>query len=196
MDRSWQLAGVVGRIPWLRRMLMPLLLGIAVIGFSPVGAFASTPSTSAPGSVSCSVSGRVSFSPPLKTDVNLATSSTLNAHLSGCSTSASGVTIKSGRLVGSFAEIPLDCPGIPESSTPLKTGTATWKGIFDGKRVTFTPTEIAGTAASGDSASGSFAGPATLNVTTRSFYHIGAHCARRGGVKSAPVVGTLTLGSA
>ncbi len=166
---------------------------------SPAGARTPKPpkfSGAAPGSVSCSVSAKVSFSPRL-TDTGGGTgASAVRAKLSGCHPSNSAVTIKSAKVTGSFSSSPLSCVTLGSTSASPKL-TVVWKGNLTGSaggttysgKAKFTSTSV-----SGATATGSFAGSSTVTIKVPS--NLATLCAAKKGAKKATVTGTLTVGTA
>ncbi len=152
-------------------------------------------SGSAPGSVSCSVSAKVSFSPPLTKSGGGTGSSAVKATLSRCTTSSSAVTVTSAKATGSFATSPLSC--VSGSTTAASASlTITWKGRLNGTvggRTYTGPARFSSTSVSVGTSNGSFAGDSAFTVNVPS--NLAALCGRRRGVKNASVAGTLTVGT-
>ncbi len=152
----------------------------------------------APGSVSCSLSAKVSFSPALTDSGGGTRPSTVKGTLSRCRTAETGVTvtITKGTVTGSFASSPLSCVTKSTTGAPVSL-TIKWKGSVNG---TVGSTTYAGSAkftsstVSGDSAIGSFSGGASVGVVAPS--NLATLCSAEKGVKVAPVTGTVTVGFA
>jgi len=121
-------------------MATALLCGTVAILAGPVSAMGSKPpkfSGALPGEVSCSLSAKVKFASPV-TLSSTPTSATFKGKLTGCTASISGVTIKSGKIMGSFTGSPVDCTG-PAAGTATGAFSATWKADVNGvvKTVTY-----------------------------------------------------------
>jgi hypothetical protein len=187
----------------MHRPLDPLLVGAALIAMlglvalaTPASAKTSKPPKfvgAAPGSVTCSFSAKVKFSPPLTKSGGGTGLSTVKGTLSNCKTSIGAVTVKTGKMTGSFTTSPLSCATV--SSTGANTAlTIKWKGSFNGTedgilyagKARFTPTKVNGTRATG-----SFAGGASLTVNVPAT--LATLCANTNGLKKTTVTGTLTL---
>ena len=150
-------------------------------------------SGAAPGSVTCAVSAKVSFSPPLTSTGGGTSPSTISAKLSGCSTSNGVITVKSAKATGFYSSSPYSC--VTMSSTGVAaTLSISWKGTVTG---TVSGTTYAGKASfaetgfSGTTATGSFAGPASLSLPISGGAASG--CNSKRGIKKLILTGTLSL---
>jgi alpha-tubulin suppressor-like RCC1 family protein len=179
----------------------------------------------APGSMTCSINATVKFTPPLTDSGGGTSPSTVTGKLSDCNPSTGSVTIKSGRLTGSFAPSPSqNCPSL-SSLTTEATFTMTWKGAVNGAigattyggRASFTSSTLQSGGESvvdssqvgfptpanpRDTVTGSFAGGATgllkTAYTTSSLAPVCDSKATGGhgdGVRRLSLAGTITLGS-
>ena len=184
------------RLSGLAAILSALVVTLAVA--SPVAAHTPRPpkfSGAAPGSVSCAITGKVSFSPALTHTGGGTNPSSVKAKLSSCTASNRAVTIKSAKVTGSFSKSPLSCVTLA-STAASSTLTVAWKGNLAGS---VGGTSYAGTAkftstkVSGGSSTGSFAGASRLTVNVPS--DLATLCAATRGAKKATVTGTLTVGT-
>ena len=149
----------------------------------------------APGSVSCSLSAKVSFSPAL-TDAGGGTNpSTVKGWLSGCTSSNSEVTITTGKVTGSFAGSPLSC--VTKTTTGASASlSVAWKGSLNGfldgttyaGKASFTASTV-----TGNSDIGSFFGPAEVSVDAPS--NLATLCGARRGIKELTLAGTVIIGT-
>ncbi len=142
----------------------------------------------APGQIACSISGKLSFSPPLTTSGGGTNPSVFGGKLSKCVTSDSVVTIMSAKFLGgSFSRSPISC--VSRSSVPTSINLRVkWKGKVFGRRTTLPSTVV-----KDGIADGSFLGTPSLTVPYPT--SATAKCARRGGMKDLALSGTLTLGN-
>jgi hypothetical protein len=108
---------------------------------------------SAPGQVTCTFAGKMSFSPPLTNSGGGTNPSIVTGKESDCSTSNGAVSITKATVSGSFASSPIVCAG-PASTSASATLTTKWKGAVNG---TIGETSYAGTAKFTDSTA-SFSG--------------------------------------
>ncbi len=193
------------RIAFKRTVRSPLLVVavaaslLAVMGMvitaTPATAKTPTPpkyAGAAPGSVTCSLFAKVSFSPPLTKSGGGTDPSAVKGTLSGCSSTNSAVTITKGKVIGSFASSPLSCATTSTTGASASL-TIAWKGSVNGVvggityagKATFTATTvIAG------SATGSFSGGATTRVTAPS--NLATLCDAKKGIKKLALTGTFT----
>lgn len=164
---------------------------------SPVAARTRAPkfSGAAPGSVTCSVSAKVSFSPPLTNKGGGTSSSAISAKLSSCSPSNHAITIKSAKATGSFVTSPYSCVTMA-STGAAATLSISWKANLNG---TVSGTTYAGKATfpqtrmSGITDTGSFAGDASLSLPVPGSDTSG--CTSKKGIKKLTLSGTMTLGT-
>jgi hypothetical protein len=170
---------------------------VAILATSaPASAKAPKFSGAAPGSITCNLSAKVSFSPPLTHTGGGTSPSTVKAGLGPCFNGFHNpIFVKSAKVTGSFATSPLSCV------TMSLTGAAAnlnikWKGTVTG---TVAGTTYAGkanftaTTMSGATDTGSFAGGSALTVNVPS--SLAASCAATKGVKKLTLTGTITLGT-
>jgi YVTN family beta-propeller protein len=177
-------------------MILVTVIGVTMITASPVAAKSKPPkfSGAAPGSVTCTWSAKVAFSPPLTNSGGGTNPSQVTAgKLSRCVASDSAVTISKGTFTGSFASSPMECAEIVAATGAAATLTLSWKGDFNGS---VGATTYAGKArflpstATGRSGTGSFSGGVGLivNVPRNS-----AVCGAIHGAKMARLTGTITM---
>jgi YVTN family beta-propeller protein len=149
----------------------------------------------APGSVSCSLSAKVPFSPAL-TDAGGGTNpSTVKGWLSGCTSSNSEVTITAGKVTGSFASSPLSCVTKTTTGAAASLSVA-WKGSVNGfldgttyaGKASFTPSTV-----TGNSDIGSFFGPAEVSVDAPS--NLATLCEAKRGIRTLTLAGTVIIGT-
>jgi virginiamycin B lyase len=168
------------------RVVTALAAAVSLLALTSSPASAQTPKEWGDGSVRCSFSATIKFSPPL-TELRGGTNlSRLKASLLDCTNSGFdflGETVPSGSLSGYFAQSPFSCATHTVTGA-LLTGTARWaKGSFEGRVADFHPSAI-----NNDIVSGSFAGTARVSLDLPS-----AMCAK-GSVRSTRATGTVTLG--
>jgi alpha-tubulin suppressor-like RCC1 family protein len=175
--------------------------------------------------MTCSINATVKFTPPLTDSGGGTSPSTVTGKLSACNPSTGSVTIKSGRLTGSFAaSTSQNCASL-SSLTTAATFTMTWKGAVNGAigattyggRASFTSSTLQSGGESvvdssqvgfptpanpRDTVTGSFAGGATgllkTAYTTSSLAPVCDSKATGGhgdGVRRLSLAGTITLGS-
>jgi Tol biopolymer transport system component len=161
-------------------------LGVAVLIAAPVVAPNFTPVAlaSADGLLTCSLSGRVLFSPALTKAGGGTQSSSVTAHLIGCTTNEN-ITIASGLLSGSFSSSPFTCSSLSTTGAPLA-ATVTWRAKMNGKRAFISPTAI-----SGDTGTGSFAGSVTTTLSTPA--NLARGCKSLLGLSAAHLGGTIAF---
>ena len=149
----------------------------------------------APGSITCSVSAKVGFSPPLTHTGGGTSPSSIKAKLSACSPSNPAITIKAAKATGSFAMSPYSCVTMAATGA-APTLSVSWKANVNG---TIGGTTYAGkasltqTTVSGTSDTGSFAGTAALSLPVPT--SAGSGCGSKSGIKKLTLTGTVTLGS-
>jgi virginiamycin B lyase len=149
--------------------------------------------------VICSFSTTVRFSPPLTVSGGGTHQSRLITKLSNCSTnSISQVTISGGTFRGSFAQSPLDCATLASTDAPI-TGVATWRGTslnYNSGQVQrnhiYPSIVIDNNTDMSRSEVASFIGGVNVVVNVPST--LARACARRSGVSSSPLTGTITFG--
>jgi alpha-tubulin suppressor-like RCC1 family protein len=178
----------------------------------------------APGSMTCSMLATVRFTPPLTDSGGGTSPSTVTGRLSDCNPSVGTVTIKSGRVRGTFApSSPQNCASLSSLSTPA-TLTVLWKGAVNGSvgtttyggKASFTTSTLQSGGESvvnssqvgfptpanpADTVAGSFAGGANgllkTAYTTGSLAPVCDTKATGGhgdGLKRLTLVGTITIG--
>jgi len=170
----------------LLRLVMALAIGSFLFGLTSSDASAQAPTQWGDGSVSCSFSATITFSPPLTKLGGGTNPSRLRTVLSGCTTqgyASLNTIVSSGKLSGYFAKSPFSC--VTRSATGAAvTGVITWaKGSVAGRATAFQPSTIQDGAVSA-----SFAGSARVALsfpTSRCDAH---------KVRSASVTGTFTVG--
>jgi virginiamycin B lyase len=212
------------RSNYLAQVTVGLAAAIVIVGAVVMPASARTRAPkfigAVPGGVSCSVSAKVSFSPPLKTSGGGTNPSKVKGTLSNCTTSNGAVTIAKGKIKGSFASSPLSC------TTLFSTGVSAtlnikWKGRVNGQvgstiyagNAKFTPSTLSSnseelvTNAGGNegflvpgsdkssTGTGSFAGASTANAgTVDTSSALSGLCRAPKGVKKLTLTGTITVG--
>ena len=179
---------VVARRAWIP--LAALVLGAAgvLVTVTPASA-GSRPhhySGGATGSISCSFSARVSFSPSLTSSGGGTRPSAVRAQLSRCTASDSSVHISGGTAQGSFASSPVQCSGHQlEATGAAPSVKVSWRGRLGAKTAHFTATTVNDAAGTG-----SFAGPA---VFTFSLGGSNGACSAKRGAKRAVLTGVFSL---
>jgi hypothetical protein len=83
----------------------------------------------APGQVTCSLTAKVSFSPPL-TDAGGGTATTVKGGLTNCTATMPGLSITSGRLTGAFPGPGTGCAALGAGDTPATIAIG-WKGQYN-----------------------------------------------------------------
>jgi hypothetical protein len=83
----------------------------------------------APGQVTCSLTAKVSFSPPV-TDSSGATTTTVKGELTNCTATAPGLSITSGKLTGSFPGPATGCAALGAGDMPATVAIG-WKGQYN-----------------------------------------------------------------
>jgi len=150
---------------------------ISAVGlFIPTSALAS-PRVAATGSISCSLTATVRFSPPLTMSGGGSNRSAVTGTLTACATT-NGQTMVGGRVTGLFDRAPLSCAALASLGASL-TGTLKWRGAK------IEPTRVSGTMASG-----SF--PGTAGVSVNVPVNLASLCSARKGVRTLRVTGTIT----
>jgi len=157
-----------------------LVAGILVLTSQAAAAAAQTSS----GSVTCSLSGVVRFSPPLSRSGGGTHASRVTASLSYC-TSNSGIveSLSSGRLRGVFASSPFSCSSSSQTGAALS-GVVRWQGTA------WPHGGIGRTTVEDGGAVGSFPGGAVVSLQVPAAL---SGCAG-GKVRSAIVSGTISIG--
>jgi len=206
----------------------PLATAVMLVTLGSVGFFASPVSAksnkfigAAPGSVTCSFLGKISFSPALKTSGGGTGPSKISGTTLSCTTTDTAVSVSGGKIKGSFASSPLICAG-PSAVLTSATLKTTLKGSVNGViggttysgKAKFSPSTVTYSGAdfvdsvggqglampgSGDSSSvsGSFgdAGPKGSLAVFQILGGISAGCGSPKGIKNAVIVGTIIEGS-
>lgn len=218
-----------------RRPAMATSLG-AVLALSMAGVVLPSSSASAathfasdaPGVVVCNLNATISFSPPLSTAGGGSSPSTIKGKLSGCSVDDPSititVTIKAGKLTGSFSRSPITCTG-PSVGGASASVNVKWRGTVSGYSngstyggnahfpssvITF-GTETPATSSIGDlgfalpnggsssNLSGSFAG-LSPHLSSATLYTaddasaISAACKAKHGIKHLALTGSISVG--
>jgi len=190
------------------RLHMSLAAGLLAVVFllaaaSPVAANAPKPpkfSGAAPGLVNCSVTAKVSFSPPLNSSGGGTNPSVVKGTLSGCTIAGgAGVTITKGTITGSFPSSPLNCVTLGNTGVE-PTFTLKWKGSFNGTvggityagKASFTPTMVI-PGFIGLAVTGSFGGGGVSAGLELSFLqgNNAAVCGSKKGIKKLPLDGLI-----
>ena len=188
-----------------KRRLTVTLGGLALVAglFMTVAtpAAATKPPTffgAAPGSVTCSLSAKVSLSPPLTNTGGGTNPSTISAKLSGCTPSEGAITITNAKATGSYAASPYSCVTMAFTGVPV-TLSISWKAKLNG---TVSGTTYAGkatflqTSLSGNNVTGSFADTGTSGaIVSDMLTSSPAKCSSPSGLKKIAFSGTIVLGS-
>ncbi len=172
----------------LYRLAIALSMGVALLTMTSSPAFART---EASGSVQCSFSAKLSFSPSLTKSGGGTTRSSIRASLSGCTTDDVAhvlhLALTHGAFTGTFVRPPLACRTLSSTDAPVS-GNIRWSTRRVGTRgVALRPTTV-----TNNVTSISFPGFATLAINVPSTLASG--CAQRRGVRSTTVTGTIVLG--
>jgi len=162
-----------------------LVASLMVGGILVVTSQAASAAQSADGSVTCTLSGLVKFSPPLSASGGGTRPSHVTATLSGC-TYNSGIVeaIHSASLRGVFASSPFSCSSSSQTGAALS-GAVGWQAKA------WPRGGIGRTRVEDGSASGSFPGSAVVNLKVPA--EIAGGCAG-GKIRSATVSGTISIG--
>ena len=83
----------------------------------------------APGQVTCSLTAKVSFSPPL-TDSGSATTTAVKGELTNCTATTPGLSITGGKLTGTFPGPATGCAGLGAGDIPATVAIG-WKGQYN-----------------------------------------------------------------
>ncbi len=83
----------------------------------------------APGQVTCSLTAKISFSPPL-TSTGGGTATTVKGELSNCTTTTPGLSITGGKLTGTSPGAGTGCAELAAGNIP-GTAAVAWKGQYD-----------------------------------------------------------------
>ena len=178
----------------LCRLMVALSVGVALLALtsSPASAAAKQWAGS---SVSCALTAKITFSRPITNSGGGTHRSSVSASLFGCTEEANPIRpsveqVTQGTFRGFFARSPLDCATLSAPGAPI-TGIATWRGYLSSIPVSFRPSNVVSNSV-GANGKGNFPGVAlvSLNVPTT----LASGCATRGGVRSAIVTGTITMG--
>jgi outer membrane protein assembly factor BamB len=110
-----------------------VLVGLAGAFVPSASAEAAAPSFtgSAPGGVTCALSVKVSFSPPLHLASGGTKPSAVAGTLSGCTTTNPVLAITGGKVSGAFASSPVRCGKLSATGTSLSLSVS-WAGSVDG----------------------------------------------------------------
>ncbi len=157
--------------------LMPISASARTAGEVPGG-----------GSVSCSLSATIRFSPPLTRSGGGSRPTGLTTKLSNCTTSGATDRVARGWFRGHFSESPFSCVTLAPTSASLSGSTRWANGYESGRRVRFENSPLR----SNDIPEGSFVGTARVSLTFPA--SLSSLCSSGQGVKSTSVTGTLTLG--
>jgi virginiamycin B lyase len=167
-------------------------LGLITLTSSPAFAFPNWGN----GSVQCSFSAKVDFSPPLTAKGGGTNRSRVLALLSGCTTTASdnlSAQITGASFKGFFAHSPLDCATLSTTGAPIS-GIAKWQGLYyvnaGWRRARFHPSYVINGDVTGTNSS--FLGAASIVVNVPS--SLASRCASKRGVRVAALSGTMTVG--
>jgi virginiamycin B lyase len=187
MLQQWRKVSAKSSKPHFYRCAVALALGFALLTLTTSPASAGAPRLEwASGSVSCSFSGTVKFSPPLTLAGGGTRRSNVKATLSGCKTYGPiyDTTVHAGRFFGSFAQSPIDCKTLSVTGASM-TALARWANGDDHGPARFHQSVI-----DHNIVDGSFGGTARVALDPSTPASV---CAT-GKVRSATVTGTLTLG--
>jgi len=183
--------------------LLVLAGTVAVVVAPPSAAWAALPRFvgDGPGQITCSVTLDAALSPPLLTTGGGANASAIGAgSATSCGPTTASVSITSARFTGEFSASPITCQDTLTNATEsLK---VTWRGEVSGPVATYPdaiayggPARFSPSTIAGGTASGSFAGPATLQLDLPPAGTVSAGCAARTGLRRIALAGTLTLGT-
>ncbi len=174
-----------------QRLVVALALGAVVLTLMPVSASAKTAGqVPGAGSVSCSLSATLRFSPPLTRTGGGSRPTKLTTKLSSCTTYGGQAAVPRGWFQGHFAESPISCVSLAPTGAPV-TGSTRWaNGSENGRRVRFENSPIR----NNDIPQGSFVG--TTRVVLNFSESLVSLCSSGRSIKSASVTGTFTLGPA
>ena len=181
---------VVSRVG--RRLLIGLAAGVMVLTFVSVSASTVVRTTPGGYSVSCSITAKLRFSPPLTMSGGGTRPTGLTTQLLQCTTyGGMGLEqVSHGWFRGHFTDSPFSCTTDAQTNAPI-TGGARWADGYDGgKRAKFENSPIQDNKIE----QGSFVGMARIALDFPPT--LLSQCASGGGVKSASVTGTFTLGPA
>ncbi len=106
-------------------------LAAAFVPSASAQAAAQSFSGAAPGGVTCAVSVKVSFFPPLHLATGGTKPSAVAGTLSGCTTTNPALAITGGKVSGAFASSPLRCGKLSATGTSLSLSVS-WAGSVDG----------------------------------------------------------------
>jgi virginiamycin B lyase len=154
----------------------------------PGSASAVTITIQGAGSVSCSWSATVRFSPPLTKSGGGTRPTRLETQLSDCTTYGANERVARGWFTGHFSESPFSCTTLAQTDASL-TGSTRWALGYDAdKRAKFANSPIA----DDNVGNGSFSG--TARIVLSSPASLSSLCGSGARIKSTTVTGTLTLG--
>ncbi len=177
--------GVIRRLASTQpRLLLAPMVVVGILSLtSQAGSAATRAHTTriATGSVNCTFLGIVRFSPPLKDSGGGSGPSSVSGKLSGCTNTSTGFSPSSRTpLRGEFSSSPFSCSSSSQTGAALST-VISWRGTGG----------IAATQVTTGTATGSFPGPAVLSLGLPPALSTG--CARKRGLSSARVSGTLSI---
>jgi virginiamycin B lyase len=172
------------------RFVVGLAVGAIALTLMQGTASAVVPMVPGGGSVRCSFSATIRFSPPLTRSGGGSRASGVKTALSQCTTYGAMEQVPRGWFQGHFAESPFSCATLAQTGATL-TGSTRWAEGYDhGRRAKFENSPIR----ADDVNQGSFVGTARVVLDVPP--SLSSQCAFRHGVRSASVTGTLTLGPA
>jgi hypothetical protein len=173
--------------------LTTLVVGLVVVP-SPSSASPLTTKESsagfgnAPGRITCDYAAKLTFSPSLTPTGGGTGASLVKGSTTSCAATSSGIAMTTSKVSGSFSGSPFTC----EAALTGRSATlgVRWKGTYFGDTAKFNGTIVTGT-----TASGSFAGPASVTVTPPASGSLAPGCASKHGLKKFDITGTITLGT-
>jgi virginiamycin B lyase len=194
MLQLWRdMTGKAPKLP-LGRLGVAVAIGLGLITLTSSPAFAF--SKWGNGSVQCSFSARVTFSPPLTARGGGTNRSRISAALSVCTTTAAdnlSAQITGANFKGFFAHSPLDCATLSTTGAPIS-GVAKWQGLYyvnrGWRKAPFHPSYVVNDDVTGTDSS--FLGAASVVVNVPSTLASG--CASKRGLRVAALSGTMTVG--
>lgn len=187
MRMSRRGGAVVSRVG--HRLVVAFAVGAIALTIMPVSASGVTAGeTPGSGSVSCSLSATIRFSPPLTKSGGGSRPTGLTTKLSNCATYGGDALVSRGWFRGNFAESPFSCVSLAQTSASL-TGSTRWANGYEfGRRVRFENSPLR----SNDIPEGSFVG--TARVVLSFPPSLASMCSSTRGIKSTTVTGTFTVG--
>src|ERR1700722_8466399 len=176
------------------RLLVGFMASLLVLTLLPAAASARVRTVSGDGSVSCSLSATIRFSPPITRTGGGTRSSAIKAALVSCKTYGKYGTyntteqVSEGLFKGDFARSPISCATLTQTSAPISGGTKWAKGYSRGQLVKFDNSGIQNNIVG----NGSFTGTARVVLDVPAW--LASQCDSGNGVRSATITGTFTLG--